>query len=308
MQNRTTLLTVTLIVLAAVVGYAVCRKPDSGVSTVAPKAPLQTGEPPTSGAVTRPPPGGEAAEAALQSVIDKLIAKWNEIDAVSVSFKTRLPEAAGSPGSTLGTGKFDYVKIDAGIRIWYWMFNELWFDQEGGKKILTAENLISVYDGEFLYQQVAQYEFLQTTKTRYHPDKILQIGGVELFRRLRELNTLRPVGEETLTGSLIPKETEAPEETKGLEGRQTAGDVGFLEGMETYVIEATPKDGDWKETHWFDKETGIRVRLLQTGKEETPALLLEVIGIDLDPKFDDDHFVYKLPEGAELIDRTKDEP
>lgn len=281
MQNRTPLTIVFLVVLAALAGYAVCRKPDEGITTVAPITPDASGESVVA-EPARPPVDEPEIDPALQTVIDELIARWDELDIVSASLTTHLPEAAGSRGNTIGQGKYDYIKTDDGIRIWYWMFNNLAFfpdpEDRGAATKLTAENLISVYDGEFLYQEVGQLEFKKTVKTTYHPDKILQIGGSDLFRRLLELNTLKLIGEETYNE------------------------------MQTYVIEATPKEGDWTETYWFDKETGIRVRIIQPGETEVPALTFEVTEIDLDPQFDDDHFIYKLKGTYELIDQTQAAP
>lgn len=212
-----------------------------------------------------------------RAVITELTARWDELQAFSAAVTTELPQAAGNPGKTQGKGTYDWAKRGAKRLIRFDLVNNLRIDHGEAKATRTGEILVFVYDGEFLYSQLQQpQQYKKTTKTRYEPDRILQIGGQDLFQGLVENNSLKL----------------APEE--------------MIDGRAAYVVEAAPTTGKGSAVHYFDKQTGVQLKVIVRDETGSPTLTLTLSDINISPEFSEDYFTYKLPEGFELIDKTGD--
>lgn len=279
MRNRNSVVMIGMIVLFGLAVYTVCRKvsvpitteTDGGVDHLAPTL-KGVGDDET----TPQPP---VLDDKIRTVIAELTARWDELQAFSASVSTELPQAAGNPGTTRGKGTYEWSKRGEKRLIRFALGNTLRIVTGEAKAIRTGEILTFVYDGEFLYSQLQQPKlFKQTTKTRYEPDRVLQIGGQELFRSLIESNSLK----------LLPEE--------------------MINGRASYVIEATPTTGKSSSIHYFDKQTGVRSRMIESDETGKATLTLTLSDFHTSPEFSEDYFTYKLPEGFELIDKTKDEP
>ena len=264
MRNRNSVVVIGMIVLSGLAVYTVCRKASTTTTG--------TGNtPPT----LKPP----VLDEKTKTVIAELTAHWDELRAFSAVVGTELPQAAGNPGSTLGKGTYEWTKRGEKRLIRFGLVNTIRVTTGEAKVIRTGEILNFVYDGEFLYSQLQQPKaFKQTTKYRYEPNRVLQIGGKDLFRDLTENNSLK----------LQPEE--------------------MLNGRASYVIEATPTTGKSSSIHYFDKQTGVRSRLIERDENGKATLTLTLSEFSTSPEFSEDYFTYKLPEGFELIDKTHEEP
>ena len=265
MRNRNSVVMIGMIVLFGLAVYTVCRKAS---------APTTIG---TDGASSTPKP--PVLDEKTRTVIAELTARWDELQAFSAAVATELPQAAGNPGTTQGKGTYEWSKRGEKRLIRFGLVNTLRIETGEAKAIRTGEILVFLYDGEFLYSQLQQPKtFKQTTKSRYEPDRVLQIGGKDLFRGLSETNILK----------LQPEE--------------------MVAGRAAYVIEATPTSGTGSAVHYFDKQTGVQLKMIVRDESGKATFTLTLSELNTTPEFSEDHFTYKLPEGFELIDKTRGEP
>ena len=275
MRNRTSAVTAGLIVLMGLALYTVCRKPGP------PPSVSQTASPSATGA-KRPAaaPNTPLIDEKTANAIADLVARWDQLQSFSAAVATDFPqEAAGKPGFTKGKGTYECAKRGDKLLIRFGLVNNLWIETGEAQRIHTGERLVFVYDGEFLYYQLQQPKTLKTTtKSVYEPDRILQFGGRELFRSLSETSSLKLAGEQ------------------------------MVDDRAAYVIEAAPTTGDGSAVHYFDKQTGARLKMIERDKDGKDTLTLTLSDLKADPEFSEDYFTYKLPEGFELIDKTHDEP
>ena len=79
-------------------------------------------------------------------------------------------------------------------------------------------------------------------------------------------------------------------------------------GRAAYVIDTTPTTGKSSSIHYFDKQTGVRSRMIERDETGKAKLTLTLSDLNTSPEFSDDYFTYKLPEGFELIDKTHEMP
>ena len=265
MRNRNSVVMIGMIVLFGLAVYTVCRK--ASVPT--------TPGPDRASSAPKPP----VLDEKTRTVIAELTARWDELQAFSAAVATELPQAAGNPGTTQGKGTYEWSKRGEKRLIRFGLVNTLRIETGEAKAILTGEILIFLYDGEFLYSQLQQPRiFKQTTKSRYEPDRVLQIGGKDLFRGLSETNSLK----------LRPEE--------------------MVDGRAAYVIETTPTTGKGSTVHYFDKQTGVRLKMIEGDETGKATFTLTLSDLNTSHEFSEDYFTYKLPEGFELIDKTHDKP
>jgi len=273
MRNRTSAVTIGLLVLMGLAIYTVCRKagPPPSVSQTA--SPSATGTKRPAAAPKTPSIDEKTANA-----IADLVARWDQLQSFSAAVATELSQGAGKPGLTKGKGAYECAKRGEKLLIRFRLVNNVWVKTGEAKRVHTGERLVFVYDGEFLYYQLEQPQLNKATKSVYEPDRILQFGGRELFRSLSETSSLKLAGEQ------------------------------MVDDRAAYVIEATPTTGDGSAVHYFDKQTGARLKMIERDKDGQETLTLTLSDLKANPEFSEDYFIYKLPEGFELIDKTHDEP
>jgi hypothetical protein len=269
MRNRRSVITISVAILFGLAAYAVYRKPGLLSSFTRSTAPTTTGTDRASST-----PKAPVIDEKTQWVIADLVARWDTLRAFSASVATELPTAAGKPGTTKGQGTYEWAKRDDELLLRFGLLNTLRIARGDAKFFRTNEMLVFVYDGEFLYSQLHQPKFKKTTKSPYEPDRVLQIGGRELFRSLSETNSLKLVGEE------------------------------MVDGRAVHIIEATPIGGAGNAVHYFDKQTGARLKMIERDETGKAKLTLTLSDLHTNPEFSEDHFTYKLPEGFELMDET----
>lgn len=210
----------------------------------------------------------------LTPIMAELVAKFEKHEGITATVKTELAQSpGGNAGSTAGKGIYDCKRRDGKLLINFWLTNTLQIYTETNNYV-TGEIIDDLYDGEFLYKRLQQTELKQLFKRNYSPDGILQIGGQGLFQSLIAKNDLTLLADEEVNGS------------------------------PTYVIEATPLSGGWKSKHHFDKQTGLRMKFVETDEAGKKQVALELSEIKLNPEFGLDVFLPKMPKGFTFIDET----
>lgn len=263
MRNRNSVVVIGILGLLGLAVCTVCRK----------ASPSKTAGPDSAPPTSKAP----ILDEKIRTVIAELTTRWDALQAFSAAVTTELPQAAGNTGKTKGKGNYEWAKRGAKRLIRFGLVNTLWFDMGDAKTTRTGEILVFVYDGEFLYSQLQQpVQFKQTTKSRYEPERVLQIGGKDLFRGLTETNILK----------LRPEE--------------------MVDGRAAYVLEATPTTGKGSSVYYFDKQTGAQLKMIVRDETGKATLTLTLSDLNTSPEFSEDYFAYKLPEGFELIDKTHD--
>lgn len=213
--------------------------------------------------------------------IRKLLDAWDHVQMASAKVDMLLDDAAGMEGDTKGEGRYDFLKDNGRTSIRFKLTNLLRIKspEEGDNSTYwTAERLIFVTDGAVLHRSIEQSGHTTATKVKYDPDDILQVGGRHLFDALQRVNRL----------SLLPDQT--------------------LQGKDVYVIEAESLDDDSKSIHYFEKETGIRLKMVEKDQSGGDYLAITLSEVDLSPQFEPDHFTFTPPEEVERVDETPGTP
>ncbi len=211
--------------------------------------------------------------------ITELSQAWDKVTSFSGTIHTELGQAIEREGRTIGEGTYDLLQTDGGVKIRFELSNTLYIETgwENRAQLATAEILSWVTDGAVMYQSTQQAKkYHKVIKTRSNPDAILQMIAPIVLRKLASGNTL----------TLLPDEV--------------------IDGKKVTVIQALPTNGTWTETHYFDKETGIRVKHIELDKNGKQTYLLTLTDLKTNVEFEDDHFTFEVPEGVELIDKTKE--
>lgn len=237
-----------------------------------------------------PPAGGETAPpvrvtdpkltlpkegAEIERISRDLSGLWESIYTFSADVETDMQRAFEGAGHTKGLGHYDYLRAPADRpKIRFGMRNGIAF-QMNDEHFIAPEMVNWVTDGEFLYQETKQPDVHRVDKRRYDPSFVLQLGGRDLWDRLREENVLS-----------------LREESK-------------LDGRDVYVIDATAKDGGIRSVHKFDKVTGARLEWDEYGDDSKPVFHVKLFNVSLTPQFPTGHFTFTMPEGATLHDETK---
>jgi len=220
--------------------------------------------------------------AAVKEAIATLTDRWSQHESVTATVTTLLPTAFGGEGVTRGKGSYSYRKKgkrEFGIR--HYTENNVVVEEEEGRKLVTKERIWFVTDGKLIHSLIQEHEQLVpehggfvAKKWRYSPQGMILIGGRDLFKDLRDNYRL----------ALLPDET--------------------VEGHEVYVIEATPREQNWRAVHYFDKQTGVRVKFVEFDNGNEAAFTFTLSDIKLNPEIDEGLFKLELPEGLEYEDLT----
>lgn len=212
--------------------------------------------------------------------LQAILTAWDSFQTVSADIVIKLSSAAGLPGHTKGKGQYDLEKRDGHSRIRF-RNKTVVMAEEGtvkGKYYGATEALYWITDGEVLYHSSRHVEFHRVTKSWYDPANILQIGGPAALDALRRDYELR----------MLPNED--------------------LEGEPVFVIEATPRGGDWVSLHYFDKARGLRRKWIEKDSAGETTFEVTLSKPQFDIPFGEDHFTFEVPEEAEFVDKTVDTP
>jgi outer membrane lipoprotein-sorting protein len=81
-----------------------------------------------------------------------------------------------------------------------------------------------------------------------------------------------------------------------------------LDGQAVYVIEARakyPTEETGVSRLYFAKDTGTMLKIVSYAKDGRVTQTIQYSNIELNPKIDPQRFVFKVPEGVELTDKTE---
>jgi hypothetical protein len=222
-----------------------------------------------------PPP---TPTADITRAVDELNQAWSGVTTFTGKIESRLAEAIGRKGRTLGAGTYDLRRDGDKLQIRFELGNTLHIDMdwENGVDLATAEFLLWITDGTIMYQSTRQAKkYYRVTKSHYDDDAILQLASPVVLRDLMTDHVL----------TLLPDDV--------------------LDARSVTVIEAAPVSGTWKETHYFDKETGIRVKHVEVDADGKQYYRMALTDLKVGTEFAPEHFDYEVPEAAELVDETK---
>jgi outer membrane lipoprotein-sorting protein len=138
-------------------------------------------------------------------------------------------------------------------------------------------SMSTIADGQFVY---AVTEMMgQKMAMKQKPDSFQgAVGGKQMFEDMKKSNELK----------LLPDEK--------------------VDGQATFVIEATPKSAGPRpyanSKMFFAKDSGIMVKMVGVDTGGNEVMTMKVSDVKRDPKIDADRFVFKAPEGVQVMDMT----
>jgi len=140
---------------------------------------------------------------------------------------------------------------------------------------LSRYSLTRIFDGQLVYSYAVSGEIRRASKQPPHPRTFMILGGQAVWDQLRSIFVLKKLDDEKL-------------------GERDA-----------FVIRGLSTTGEQSADHWFDKKTGVLVKITmyeKRGRKPTRTILFE--DLEENPKFADDHFVFTVPEGVTIEDQT----
>ncbi|MCH7995546.1 MAG: outer membrane lipoprotein carrier protein LolA [Planctomycetes bacterium] len=145
----------------------------------------------------------------------------------------------------------------------------------GGQKMEGTST--TVYDGEFVY--MVNEMFGQKTAIKQKPGAMAQSpAGKHMFESLMENNELK----------VLPSEK--------------------VDGKDAFVIEAVPKGTGPQPVArmklFLMKENGIMVKMLGYDSAGSEFMTTVYSNIKINPKIDESRFVFKAPDGVQVMDMT----
>jgi outer membrane lipoprotein-sorting protein len=146
----------------------------------------------------------------------------------------------------------------------------------GGTDNKTEVNVLMVSDGSFLHTLSEQMG--QKMATKQKPDTTMTGDPKKLFEKFRTENTVK----------LLPEEK--------------------VDGVSAVVLEVVPKDASAspvaKSVMYFAKDTGINIKMVGKDKDGKEVLTTSSTDIKMNTELANDRFVFKAPEGVQVMDMT----
>ena len=213
---------------------------------------------------------GAFAGDTLESVEKDIIAKWTKLKSLTAK-TTMAMSMQGMSMKSQGTVEF----LKKGDKELFRM--DMTMSQSmGGQTQETSMSTIA--DGEYVYNVTDMMGQKRAMKQK--PDSLPgTVGGQQMFEGLRKNNDLK----------LLPDET--------------------VDGQSVFVIEGTPKTAGRtpyaKSTMYFTKDAGIMIKMVGVDASGGQVMTMSISDIKRDPKIDPDRFVFKAPEGVQVMDLTE---
>ncbi len=146
----------------------------------------------------------------------------------------------------------------------------------GGTDNKMEVSVLMVSDGSFLYTLSEQMG--QKMATKQKPDTAMTGDPKKLFEKIHADNTVK----------MLPEEK--------------------VDGMSVIVFEVTPKDVAGspvaKSIMYFAKDTGINVKVVGKDKDGKDVFTNTSTDVKLNTEIAGDRFVFKAPEGVQVMDMT----
>ena len=147
----------------------------------------------------------------------------------------------------------------------------------GTEWVDMKQTMMSITDGEFTYTLTEHMGQKHAAKTKADP-KQQMTGGKAMFDTLREEGNLKRLPDEKL-------------------GEQVC-----------YVLEVTPKKPNVqvsKQLLYFRQDLGVPMKTVMYNAEGKPAMTAMFKNVKINEKIDPARFVFKAPEGVQVMDMTK---
>lgn len=210
------------------------------------------------------------AEPTLEQIEKDLTKKWEKVESLSSKMKM----VGDMQGMTMkAEGTMEYMKKDDKELLRVEM--EMTMNSPQGEQKMPST---SISDGEFVYtltemmgQQMAMKQKISAMNGA--------AGGAQMFEQLREQFELKALSSET------------------------------VDGKDVYVLEGTSKQQSMqnpfkKARFYFATDTGMFLKMSgfdDTGKE---VMTMSYSDVKVNPKLDPERFVFKAPEGVQVMDMT----
>lgn len=202
----------------------------------------------------------------LETVEKKIIAKWSKLKSMSAKMTM---EMKGPAMSGKSDGTVEYLQQD-GLELFR---IEMKMEQAMGdqKREISAS---TICDGKFVYTTSDMMGQKYVMKQK--PDAMqVSPGGKLMFESLKKNSELK----------LLPDKK--------------------VDGKAAFVIEASPKAaGGQPSKLFFAQDTGMMLKMVALDPEGNPAMTMSYTDVKLNPKLDPDRFVFKAPEGVQVMDMT----
>lgn len=216
----------------------------------------------------------------LESVEKKIVEQWEKHRSVSAEFAlTQKMEMGGAKIGSTTKGTYEYLK-DGDRQLYRMDMTTNIVQDSGGQTMKSSSKAVVIDDGEFQYvlTEVQQMPQPMAVKTKSDPTKVGG-SGKAMFDSLRKEYDLE----------LMPDKT--------------------VDGESVYVIQGIPNatgPTGWAKTLFhFRKDVGMPVKMVYLDKDGKDVQTLTYTDIKLNPKIDPDRFVFKAPEGVQVMDMTQ---
>lgn len=220
---------------------------------------------------------GLAFSAAAESV-DDVIKKLDEAGAKLKSYSAKLKmdqkmEMGAMKTVTEMSGTIEFARKD-GKELFRNEMDSKMVTEGGGTDMKMVQKTLMVSDGEFMWMLNDAID--GPTKGQKSATKSKAQGDMMSARNMKEMGDLK----------LLPDEK--------------------IDGEDCYVIEALMKGGmpGMKQVVYYRKSDGITAKSV-TIMNDKPIGTMTMSDIKINPNLDADRFVFKAPEGVEVVDMTK---
>ena len=211
----------------------------------------------------------------LSAVVAKLDKAWKQQKSITakMDIKTHIEMGPMSVDGN-GTGTFELLNKDGKQYVRVEIENKL-VQKNGDKQATMVQKQMLVVDGKYAYRFQQMGERKMAVKSDV--DEAIVGGPKAMLDDYAKQHDLK----------VLPSQT--------------------IDGAKTCVIEATPKQSDRKNKAvlYFQEKSGVLVKMVQFGPDEKPMTTVSYHDIKLGADIDPSRFVFKAPEGVEVVDQTK---
>lgn len=217
----------------------------------------------------------------FEAIEKKLQAGWEKQKSITAKMQmTSHMEMGTAVMDGKGDGSFEYLR--QGEKVFSRLeMNNAMTQKMGDQETKTQQTVLTIIDGEYAYTLTDMMGQKMAMKTNIDPKMTNNPGAMfEEFRQNYELK-------------LLPEET--------------------LDGQKTFVIEATPKDKAQnpmmsRMVFYFLQDTGFMVKIVAYGVDGKPVQTVLYTDIKFNVDIAPNRFVFKAPEGVQIMDQTGKTP
>jgi len=229
----------------------------------------------------------------LENIEKACVEKWKDVKSFSakmtIEMETEYPSPMGQGQKMTmkmkGDGKMESLfKGDTPqIRV------EMNMNTDAGGMQMSIKSL-SIDDGEFQYSLEEMMGMKQAKKQKSNKDGSQEaFNGKRMFEQLKKDNTLK----------VLPEEK--------------------VDGQDCYVLETSPKNKNRDGTAtdpadamkpdkgrvYIRKSDAVSVKQVAFNKEGKQIMSTSFTEVKINPKIDESRFVFKAPEGVQVVDKTQ---